>query len=1245
MAGSTTNAELVAEVKQLRHRLGKFEQQRIDSAHDSLSNATEDAEEKSYDPNWLNQLYKDAPVGLCFFDTQLRYRNVNEWLATLNGLKAEDHLGRTLSELFPEWAIKIEPLLRQVIETGEPIHEVSISLETPAQQDALRCFHYNFTAAKSVEGHVVGVSCAVMEIKQQKRAESLLEGEKKVLEAISSLNSHDGGLTELVEFIESQSDGVICSILLMDDDGLHLRHGAAKNLPEECNRVIDGMAIGPCAGSCGTAAYLNQAVIVTDITSDPLWVNFRDLGMKHGIRACWSIPIRSAAGHVLGTFAMYHSEPRSPDEFHLMLTERAVHLASIAIEQKKAEAALLESNDRFRTIFESVPECVKLLDKDGNLLDMNAAGLSMIEADSIEQVRGESVHCLIAPEHRDTFLTNGTKVFEGESNSQEFEIIGLQGTRRWVETHQVPLRDVDGNTTSLLAVAHDVTERKRIEDAQRASEIWFRSIFEQVGVAVGVFESNSGKIVSVNSKYANLIGYSSAELIGKTWMELTHPEDIPLDQHRIDELNENLIRDFSIEKRLIHKNGSLIWIKLTVSAMWQPGEAPGQQIGIIEDITARKSAEAEILSRAQQQAIVADLGQRALSGADPSELFDMSVSVITTVLDAEYAKVLKLLPDGKSLIFRAMEGWDEQKLQGHVIPIQSRSQAAATLRSGEPIVVEDMHADERFDVTQSLSDHKIVSGVTVIISGQDRLFGVLGVHSCKRREFTQHDISFLQAIANILGEAIDRKHAELALKESEHRLRLVTDAMPAFISYTGINQCYEFVNQCYESTFGRKRSEIVGKTVWDIFGTDYYESIKPHLESALAGNPVKYERVAEFKQGGKRTLSTEHVPDRTPDGIVRGYYTLAVDITERKEIEDELNTIFDMSLDLICVANIETATYVKVNRSFLQVLGYSEAELLGRTFLDFVHPDDIKPTIDVIEKELKQGKKVMRFQNRFQTKSGDYRWLDWSSNPNVTSGLSYNIAHDITELKFAEEQAWKQRDELAHMSRISTMGEMATGIAHELNQPLTAIASYSYAAGNIISQLNLSQTDIQDILDELEDQAIRAGDIVRRLRNFVKKTESVRVATDLNVLIKDVAKFVEPDRRQSETKLEFQFFEPSPTVLVDEIQIQQVLVNLIRNAIDSMLKIPGSQRRVTVSTRILQDRQAEVSVSDSGTGLSHEEFQLVFDAFFSTKQEGMGMGLPISRSIVEAHGGKLIAEMNPLSGMTFKFTIPLEDKK
>ena len=224
------------------------------------------------------------------------------------------------------------------------------------------------------------------------------------------------------------------------------------------------------------------------------------------------------------------------------------------------------------------------------------------------------------------------------------------------------------------------------------------------------------------------------------------------------------------------------------------------------------------------------------------------------------------------------------------------------------------------------------------------------------------------------------------------------------------------------------------------------------------------------------------------------------------------------------------------------------------------------------------------------------------------------------------------------------MGELATGIAHELNQPLSAISSYSFAAKSIAEQSPSRFPGLQDVLGKLEQQAIRAGDIVRRLREFVTKSEAARLRVDLSVLIEDVVALLGPDLEMASVTLKMMLSEPAPKVLVDKIQIQQVLVNLIRNAIDAMDAVPAESRAMTISTRILPDGQAEVSVSDAGVGLDQDDSERVFNTFFSTKEEGMGMGLPISRSIVESHGGKLWSKSNRGPGATFGFTVPTAER-
>src|SRR6202035_4463616 len=193
-------------------------------------------------------------------------------------------------------------------------------------------------------GDLVGFVGTVIDVTERKRAEALRDGESRILEMIA----HDAPLEEILEklvrVVEAKFAGLLCSVLLLDEDGQHVRHGAAPSLPEPYSKAIDGLCIGPKAGSCGTAMYRREPVVVTDIPQDPLWETYRDVAEPYGLRACWSTPILAHSGKALGSFAMYYREPRSPSPAETRALEMATHLAGIAIERKLAR----EERERLR---------------------------------------------------------------------------------------------------------------------------------------------------------------------------------------------------------------------------------------------------------------------------------------------------------------------------------------------------------------------------------------------------------------------------------------------------------------------------------------------------------------------------------------------------------------------------------------------------------------------------------------------------------------------------------------------------------------------------------------------------------------------------------------------------------------------------------------------------------------------------------------------------------------------------------
>ncbi len=248
------------------------------------------------------------------------------------------------------------------------------------------------------------------------------------------------------------------------------------------------------------------------------------------------------------------------------------------------------------------------------------------------------------------------------------------------------------------------------------------------------------------------------------------------------------------------------------------------------------------------------------------------------------------------------------------------------------------------------------------------------------------------------------------------------------------------------------------------------------------------------------------------------------------------------------------------------------------------------------------------------------------------------IIRDITARKEALSEARETRERLAHVTRLSTMGEMASGIAHEINQPLAAIAAYSQASRRLISAENADLDSISSVLEKIGAQAQRAGEVIRRLRTFFKKRKSEHVRSDLNELIRDSVDLNHADTRTLNHPVILELADNLPPVSVDPVQIQQVVLNLLRNAIDAMEEKPG--KPVIISARQHDDDFLEVVVKDHGDGIDEETAFSLFNPFFSTKKSGMGMGLPISESIVNSHGGQIWYQPDD-PGSTFHFVLPV----
>lgn len=357
----------------------------------------------------------------------------------------------------------------------------------------------------------------------------------------------------------------------------------------------------------------------------------------------------------------------------------------------------------------------------------------------------------------------------------------------------------------------------------------------------------------------------------------------------------------------------------------------------------------------------------------------------------------------------------------------------------------------------------------------------------------------------------------------------------------------------------------------------------------------------------------------------------------RKAMEDSL-TVGMRARDLD-----GRVTYV--NPAFCHMVGWSAEELVGRVPpMPYWVPELLEDTLRMHHKVLAGNAPRDGFEIQFRRRNGETFWALVYEAPLIDAqghqtGWMASVV-DITERKSAEELAHQQQEKLQRTSRLITMGEMASTLAHELNQPLSAIASYATGCLNRLSADNFTPRELQPPLSKLVTQAQRAGQIIRRVHDFVRKSEPRLQVCSLRQVLADALSFVDPDARKHGVTVILDKLVPEALVDGDHVMLEQVVLNLTRNGVEAMVGLPPKLRRLEVTLSVQGD-SALVSVRDHGAGIAPEVSENLFQPFFTTKDEGMGMGLNICRSIIEFHRGRLWFEPHPQGGSVFVFSLPL----
>lgn len=495
---------------------------------------------------------------------------------------------------------------------------------------------------------------------------------------------------------------------------------------------------------------------------------------------------------------------------------------------------------------------------------------------------------------------------------------------------------------------------------------------------------------------------------------------------------------------------------------------------------------------------------------------------------------------------------------------------------------------------------------------------------------------------------------------SEYELQALLDATVDAVIVIDARGIIESFNRSGERLFGYTSQELIGRNVSVLMTHRDRDSHDRYMSRYLAtGVPhiigIGREVDAERKDGSTFPvfLSVGQIHGSDPPRFIG----LLHDITLRREAmmairreRDRANMYLEMAQVILLALSTDHRVQL-INRKGCETLSRREMDLLGRDWLQIAVPEDQRDLLQAechaMQNDLTGAERY--FEHSVQSSTDERRLIAWRCVPmrnaeGRVTGFFFS-GEDITDSRRAFEEAQATQARMTQVSRLATLGEMAAGIAHELNQPLAAISNYAHAAQRFSQSLALDQIDtdgdIRSALEQIASQALRAGEIIRRLRGLVQNRATQKESSNLNTLLQEILGFVQSEMRLREITLRLELDPELPDAPLDRIQIQQVLLNLLRNAIEALENVPAPTRRVTVSTHC-QSASGHIRfvISDSGPGVPDTLLPQIFDPFCTSKPTGTGLGLAISRTIAEAHQGKLSYEPAPGGGAQFVLSLP-----
>ena len=882
-----------------------------------------------------------------------------------------------------------------------------------------------------------------------------------------------------------------------------------------------------------------------------------------------------------------------------------IRAAALTRELQASEASLRESEERFRIVADAAPVLIWVSGGDRLCTFFNKAWLEFTGR-TLKQEMGHGWKEGVHPNDLQRLDTHKAAFDARKTLVMQYRLRRNDGEYRWISDQGVPRYDAQGRFTGYIGSCVDVTELISKEHALHESKERVDLATKAAGLIVWTWDVARDD-VWLSGKDRALFGFSPEEKLNAERVRcIVHPEDRQL-VRRLVEDSLTTEEEREAEYRIMLADGDVRWVTRRGRVEFGADGNPAWERGVLMDITERKLAEEALVE--------SEARFRNMANTAPVMIWMSGVDKLCTFFNKAWLDFTGRTLE-QELGNRWAEGVHPDDLQ------QCLGTYTEAFDACKPFVMQ-------YRLRRNDGEYRWISDQGVPrYDAQARFAGYIG--SCVD-------------VTELLTQ-------QRALHQFEERVALATEA-----AHLGVWELNIATNRIWVSDKVRELFQF--PLDCEISYAEFEQRVHPDdraMRDQAVQTAIRAEDAYEIEyrillpDGKVKWIGGRARCLLGGDGGATRLLGVSMDITQRKQAEELFQLATEASPSGTVLVDHQ-GRILLVNAHIEELFGYARDELIGKSVEVLVperfahlHPSRRANFFAAPEmRAIGAGREL--FGRR---KDGSEFRVEIGLNPIQTPRGLLVLANvvDISARLAAEEEARRRREQVELLSRVSLLGEMTASLAHELNQPLAAIVNNATAAMQYLEQGRLNPEQLQDILNDVVADGRRACDVMHNVRSAIKKGAAIRGRINLNDVVKAVTHMVQPDAAAQLCKIETSLEPDLPVIEGDPTQIQQVLINLMRNAFDAMRETPPSHRIVKIATSHNGDSTISVAVRDYGCGISETTHKRLFEQFFTTKDEGLGMGLAIVRSIVEAHGGTIRAENAEGGGARFRFRLPITEE-